>query len=135
MLCFKCLIKYTDSQKRSSKPRAPKKDENQKDLLDMPDQNKYSGPRNVPATSAAAYRERGTQKKISDGIVVAKNLVRKFPGKTAYELLRLSETFTDIYVLRRYLTALKKDGDACNPDERKCSVVNRKTYTWRLVNE
>lgn len=116
--------------KRKKKRRA---DKAQEDIFGMPVQDKYPGPRNVPSTSAAAYHESGTQKKMSGGIEIAKNLVRKFPNHTAYELLGLSQTFTDIYDLRRYLSALKRENIAYNPRERTCNVVMRKTFTWRLV--
>jgi len=126
----------TDLNGRVVPPKRKKKRSTpQNDLFNMPDQKKYTGPKNVPATSRAAYNEPGTKKRISNGAFVAENLLRKFPGKTAYELLALSETFTDIYVLRRYLSGLKRDGDAHNPSERICTVAARKTYTWRLVNE
>jgi len=110
-----------------------KKPTTQNDIFEMPDQNKYTGPKTVPATSVAAYNESATQKKMSSGVAVARNLVRKFPDRTAYELLNYSQTFTDIYDLRRYLSELKKEGGAYNPKERVCTVAKRKTFTWRLV--
>jgi len=117
-------------------PRKKKKkrsvDETQEWLFDAGVQSKYPGPKTVPHTSLSAYNEIGTHKKMSGGVAIAKNLLRRFPDKTAYELLNLSQTFTDIYDLRRYLSSLKKDGVAYNPAERMCAVARRKTFTWRL---
>lgn len=114
------------------KQRKKKSNSSQTDIFSMPPQDKYTGPKSVPATSVSAYREKETQKKTIAGIDIARNLVRKFPDCTAYELLKVSRTFTDIYDLRRYLSALKKDNGAYNPTERTCTVVGRKTFTWRI---
>lgn len=103
------------------------------DLFGMPKQDKYSGPKNVPSTSREAYHSPVVQKKLSDNLSTAKHLVRLFPDKTAWELLQESKTFTDIFILRRFLSKLKAKNIAFNPLERKCNVVNRKTFVWRLV--
>lgn len=133
MFCFKCLHEWTVDHKRMSRPRKKAVDKDQIDLFSMPPQDKYPGPKNVPSTSRETYHSPVVQKKLSDNLATAKHLVRLFPDKTAWELLHESKTFTDIFILRRFLSKLKADNLAFNPLERQCNVVNRKTFVWRLV--
>ena len=130
---MKSKITTFDGKFIGKNKKKPLTNPNQTDLLSMPKQDKYSGPKNVPATSTAVYHSAVVQKKLSGNLSVAKNLVRLFPDKTAWELLHKSSTFTDIFILRRFLSKLKADGIAYNPSERVCNVVNRKTFVWRLV--
>jgi len=105
----------------------------QEDIFNTPVQNKYPGPKNVPATSISAYNETTTQAKLKGGNLKALDLVKKFPARTAYELLEGSVDFQTIYDLRRCLSSLKKDGHVFNPSERMCNIQGRSMFTWRLI--
>ncbi len=117
--------------KRQKKQNRDTPEIDQEDMF-KPPIKKYRGPKYVPNTSKEAYHSEGVQKNLPKKMYIAQNLVRKFPGKTAHELLGVSQTFTDIYDLRRLLSALKKEDIAYNPSERKCNIVQKKTFTWAL---
>lgn len=133
MLCFKFLNKWVAEHRSDRKLKKKSTDKDQVDLFNMPDQKKYSGPKNVPPSSKEAYKVIAKEPTYSHRLSIAKNLVTKFPNETAHELLASSKTFDDIYDLRRLLSKLKSVGRIFNPSERKCKVVKRKCYTWRIV--
>lgn len=133
MLCMKCGNKRDAERRRAYKPKPKYSDENQTNMFNMPDQKKYTGPKTVPNTSIQAFNEAGTKKSMEGGVKKAFNLLRKAPGRTAYELFQMTSDFPTIYDLRRYLSELKNRKRAWNPEERMCKVAKRKTFTWRLV--
>jgi len=136
MLCWKCLQKE-EGKKSIRKTKGKKTDPNQIDAFSMPDQKKYTGPKNVPQPSKSTYAE--VKEGLKAGAMKAFNLVKKSPNKTSYELLSMCQTgsFENIYDLRRHLSYWKDQKKMFNPLERYCTVLlkkgkKRKIFTWRL---
>lgn len=89
-----------------------------------------TAPKRIQATSIAAYR--AIAPSLAKREAEAVDLIRRYPQRTARELMALAEIH-DPNVLRPRMTALETRGVITKGEPRTCQITGKTVLTWRLA--